>query len=121
MFNKTTETAILTYRIITGPNSVTYICLETNKSPDDYDLDRSAEGKYWDANVSSFIANNGGQVRWNKLKDGTIDYDPENKTLTKYVQRTTFNVKTDKIMHFRRLMSRVTKVLDYFSPLTFSG
>ena len=112
MFNKTPETAILTYRIITGSNSGTYVRLETNKSPEDYDVDRSAEGKYWDTNVSSFIANNGGQVRWSRLNDGTINYDPENKTPAKYVQRTTFNVKADKVMHFRRLMTRVAKVIE---------
>ena len=45
MFNKTPETAIITYRIITGPDSGTYLRAEGNKSAADHDLDRTAEGK----------------------------------------------------------------------------
>lgn len=112
MFNKTPETAILTYRIITGSNSGTYVRVESNKSPEDYDLDRSAEGKYWNDNVSNFIAKNSGQVRWQRLNDGTYNYNPENTTPAKYVQRTTFNVKADKVNHFRRFMSRLADVME---------
>lgn len=112
MFNKTPETAIFTYRIITGPSSGTYVRVESNKSPEDYDLDRSAEGKYWNDNVSNFVAKNSGQVRWVRLNDGTYNYNPETNKPAKYVQRTTFNVKADKIMHFRRFMSRLSKLLE---------
>lgn len=111
MFNKTAETAIVTYRIITGSSSGTYVRVETNKSPADYDLDRSAELKYWSDNVNNFVAKSSGQVRWQKLNDGTVNYDPKNTTLAKYVQRTTYNVKADKIMHFRRFMTRVGQVI----------
>jgi len=112
MFNKTSETAILTYRIITGPNSGTYVRVESNKLPSDYDLDRTAEGKYWNQNVSNFVANTSGQVRWQRLNDGTLNYNPENKTPAKYVERTTYNVKADGVMHFRRFMSRLAKVIE---------
>ena len=112
MFNKTPETAIFTYRIITGPSSGTYVRLESNKTAADYDLDRSAEGKYWDDNVSNLVAKNSGQVRWVRLNDGTINYDPENKSPAKYVQRTTFSVKADRVMHFRRFMSRIADVME---------
>ena len=112
MFNKTPETAIYTYRIITGPSSGTYVRVESNKSPEDYELDRSAEGKYWNDNVSNFVAKNSGQVRWQRLNNGTYNYNPENNSPAKYVQRTTFNVKADKVMHFRRFMSRITEVME---------
>lgn len=112
MFNKTPETAIFTYRIITGPSSGTYVRVESNKSPADYDLDRSAEGKYWDDNVSKFVAKNSGQVRMERLNNGSYNYNPETNKPAKYVQRTTFNVKADKIMHFRRFMSRIADVME---------
>lgn len=112
MFNKTPETAILTYRIITGPSSGTYVRVESNKSPSDYDLDRTAEGKHWSQNVSNFVAKSSGQVRWQRLNDGSLNYNPENNSPAKYVERTTFNVKADGVMHFRRFMSRLVKVIE---------
>ena len=112
MFNKTPETAITTYRIITGSDSGTYVRVEGNKSAADYDLDRSAEGKYWNDNVSKYVAKAGGQVRWRKLNNGSYDPDPENTTPSKYVQRTFYNVKADKVLHFRRPLTRMTKVAE---------
>lgn len=110
MFNTTDKTAILTYRITTGPNSGTYVRVESQKSPSDYDLDRSAEGEYWNKNVAKYIAKNSGQVRWQRLNNGSMNYEPGNSTPSKHVNRTTFNVKADKVVHFRRFMSRLTKV-----------
>ncbi|MBT8271591.1 MAG: hypothetical protein KJO25_06060 [Bacteroidia bacterium] len=112
MFNKTPETAITTYRIITGPDSGTYLRVEGNKSAADYDLDRTAEGKYWNDNVGEYIAKSQGQVRWRRLNNGSYDPDPENSTPSKYVSRTFYNVKADKIMHFRRAMYRMSKVAE---------
>ncbi|MDH3698818.1 MAG: hypothetical protein OEQ81_09145 [Flavobacteriaceae bacterium] len=112
MFNKTPETAISTYRIITGPESGTYVRVEGNKSPADYDLDRSAEGKYWNDNVAKYVAKTGGQVRWQKLNNGSYDPDPEDSTPSKYVGRTFFNVRADKVLHFRRAMTRISKVAE---------
>ena len=110
MFNNTPETAIITYKVVTGSNSGMFVRVESGKSPASYDLDRTAEGKYWNENVSKYIAKNGGQVRWQRLSNGSYDYDPENTSPSKYVERTFFNVKADKILHFRRFMTRVSKV-----------
>jgi len=82
------------------------------KSPSDYDLDRSAEGKYWNENVSKYTVKNAGQVRWQRLKNDSYNYNPENSSPAKFVIRTTFNVKADKIMHFRRFMYRISKVAE---------
>ncbi|WP_228850327.1 hypothetical protein [Aegicerativicinus sediminis] len=109
MYNKTATTAILTYRITTGSGSGTYVRVETQKSPSDYDIDRSAEGAYWRDNVAKFVARNSGQVRWQLLRDGTMNYTP-GSTPNKHIVRTTFNVKADKVGHFRRYMSRVAEV-----------
>ncbi len=109
MFNTTDKTAILTYRITTGSNSGTYVRVESQKSPADYDLDRSAEGKYWNENVAKYVAKNSGQVRWQRLNNGSMNYEPGSAP-SKHVTRTTFNVKADKILHFRRFMNRLAKV-----------
>ena len=110
MFNKTPETAIMTYRIITGPDSGNYLRVEGNKSPEDYDLDRTAEGKYWNENVAKYVAKDQGQIRWQRLNNGSYDPDPENSSPSKYVKRTFYNVKADKILHFRRPLNRIAKV-----------
>jgi len=112
MFNKTPETGITTYRIVTGSNSGTYVRIESRKSPDDYDKDRTDEVKYWQENVGKYVAKYNGQVRWQRFNSGSYNYDPENTTPAKFVQRITFNVKADKILHFRRRMNRIAKVAE---------
>lgn len=111
MFNKTPETAIITYRIITGPDAGNYFRVQGNQSAADYDRDRSAEGKYWEDNVAQY-ANSRGHIRWQRLNNGTYDPDPENTTPKKYVSRTFYSVKPDKILHFRRAMNRISKVAE---------
>jgi len=113
MFNTTPETAIVTYRIITGSNAGTYMRIEARKSPADYDKDRSAEGKYWRDNVSKYVGNGGGQVRWQLLTNGSLNYDPKNPgSPSKYVRMVTFNVKADHVSSFRRWMYRASKVME---------
>ena len=52
-----------------------------------------------------------GQMRWDRINNVTLNWDPENPgTPSKYLERTTFDVKPGKIMHFRRFMERVTKI-----------
>jgi len=110
MFNTSNKTAIITYRVITGSSSGTYVRVESGKSPADYDLDRSAEGKYWSDNVAKFVGKTSGQVRWQLLNNGSLNYNPE-AAPSKYVVRNTYNVKADRVTHFRRFMSRVADVL----------
>lgn len=113
MFNTTPETAIVTYRFITGSNAGTYMRIEARKSPADYDKDRSAEGNYWRDNVMKYVANNGGQVRWQLLTNGSLNYDAKNPgSPTKFVRMTTYNVKADKVRAFRRWMYRSSKVAE---------
>jgi|TARA_R110000737_G_scaffold352064_1_gene396512 hypothetical protein len=112
LYNKTPETAIRTYSVITGPNSGNYLRVEGNKSPKDYDLDRSAEGNYWLEYVSKYLVKEAGQVRYELLKEGSYNPNPNTVKFSKYVERTTFYVKADRILHFRRVMSRVAKVAE---------
>jgi len=110
-FNSSPELGIFTYKVITGPNSGTYERVEANKKPADYDMDRSVEGAYWDKNVAKYIADEQGQKRWQRLKNGSYNFDPATGTPSQYITRTVYDVKADKIMHFRRFMSRITEIL----------
>jgi len=112
MFNNTPETAITTYRIITGPDTGNYFRVEGNKSVEDYERDRTAEGKYWDENVAKYVGNDKGQIRWRRLENGSYDPDPDDNTPTKFVSRTFYNVKADKLLHFRRALYRMSKVAE---------
>lgn len=112
MFNATPETAITTYRIITGPNSGAYFRVESNKSAEDYDRDRSAEGKYWEDNVDKYVAKDNGQLRWWRVNNGSYDPNPDRKSNFKYVSRTFYDVKPGKVMHFLRWMNRMSKIAE---------
>ena len=112
IFNNTPETAMLTYKIITGPNAGTYERVESDKYPKDYDLDRTNEMDYWNENVGKYVAKTGGQVRWDRMNNASLNFDPEKGTPSKYIQRTTFSVKADQILAFRRYFARMTKVAE---------
>jgi hypothetical protein len=108
-FNKTAETAIYTYRIVTGRNSGRYIRVSPNQTTENYDTP-AKDGEYWVANVMKYVKDGHGQKRWQKLNDGSYNPNSERTSPFKYVQRTTYDVKADKIMHFRRFMTRLAKV-----------
>lgn len=111
-FNSTPETAFITYRIVTGKNSGTYERVEAMKYPKDYDMDRSAELDYWGKNVSQYIEKSSGMIRWDRINNATLNWDPENPgTPSTYLERTTFDVKSDGITHFRRFIARATKIM----------
>ena len=111
-FNSTPELGIFTYKVVTGPFSGTYERVEANKKPAHYDLDRSVEAAYWDDNVGKYIANEQGQKRWQRLSNGSYNFDPATSVPAKYITRTVYEVKADKILHFRRLMTRVTEIME---------
>ena len=112
-FNTTPETAMFTYKIVTGRNSGTYERVESMKYPKDYDKDRSAEGEYWAKNVDPLVEKSSGQLRWDRINGATLNWDPENPgTPSRYLERTTYDVKPGKVTHFRRFMGRVTKILE---------
>ena len=110
-FNTSAETGMFTYKIITGRNTGTYERVESMKYPKDYDMDRTAEGDYWDKNVSKYVERTSGQMRWDRINNATTNWDPENPgTPSKYLERTTYDVKPGKVSHFRRFMNRITKI-----------
>lgn len=112
-FNSSPDHAIMTYRYVTGPKTGTYLRVQGGKSAADYDIDRSAEGKYWNDNVGKYIAKNSGQQRWVRLNNGSYDPDSDDSgSSAKIITKTTFSVKADKVGHFRRFMSRISKMAE---------
>lgn len=112
MFNNSAESGIVTYKIVTGRNSGTYERVESMKYPKDYDIDRTSEGKYWQKNVSKFIEKTSGQMRWDRINNMTLNWDPENPgTPSKHLERTTYDVKSGKVTHFRRFLYRATETM----------
>lgn len=111
-FNNSPETAMFTYKIVTGQDAGTYERVESMKYPKDYDVDRSAEQEYWDKNVSEFIEKGEGQKRWDRINNATLNWDPEEPgNPSKYLERTTYNVKPSGVKHFRRFVARATKIM----------
>ena len=111
-FNNTPENAMATYRVITGRNTGSFLRVQTNKKPADYDIDRSSEGEYWAENVSKYVGRSHGHVRWQRLNNGSYNYDPATAKPAKFVYRTMFDVKADRVTHFRRFMSRTAKIME---------
>ena len=110
-FNGTADNAMVTYVIITGRNVGSFLRVQSNKSPADYDNDFTSEITYWQDNVGKYVQSTT-HIRWERIKNGSYNYDPENTTPSKFVNRTIYNVKPNKIMHFRRFRMRIVKTLE---------
>ncbi|MDT0553416.1 hypothetical protein [Urechidicola vernalis] len=111
-FNSNPDHSMMTYRVITGRNSGTFVRVQSSKSPADFDKDRSAEGEYWNENVGKYIGENIGRKHWVLLDSGSYNSDPENTTPKKFVEWRSFDVKPSGILHFRRFMYRIAKTLE---------
>jgi hypothetical protein len=110
-FNSSPENAMMTYRVMTGRSSGTFVRIKGNMKPVDYDIDRSAEGQYWNENVGKYIGTNRGLTIWRKLNNGSHNFEPSESGPSKYFYRTYFDVKPDKTDHFRRFMDRIAGTL----------
>lgn len=110
LYNNTPDKTIFTFQVVTGRNSGTYERVEPMKYPKDYDLDRSGEADYWQENVGKYVTKSSGQMRWDRINNATINWDPENPgTPSKYLERTTYDVRPGRILDFRRFVYRVTE------------
>ena len=110
-FNGTADHAMSSYRIVTGRNTGTFVRISGPLSSADYDVDRSAEGKYWQENVSKYVGQDLGSQRWQQLNDGTMNFTPGEGEPAKYFEQTFYDVKPGKVNHFRRFQSRVVENL----------
>lgn len=57
------------------------------KYPKDYDKDRSEEGEYWQKNVSEYVEQSSGQIRWDRINNATSNWDPETQGLLQNMLR----------------------------------
>lgn len=110
-FNATVETGITTYRIETGRRAGTFVRISGPLKSADFDVDRSAEGKYWQENVAKYVGQNLGLQRWNQLNDATMNFTPGEGKPSNYFEQTFYEVKQGKVGDFRRFQYRVVENL----------
>ena len=108
-FNATPERAMSTYRIATGRNTGTFVRISGPHKAADFDVDRSAEGKYWQENVGKYVGNNLGLQRWVQLNDATMNFSPGEGSPANYFEQTFYDVKQGKVGDFRRFQYRVVE------------
>ena len=93
MFNDSAETGILTFQIVTGPDSGKYMRVVGPKTPDFFDssLSDSAEYEYWVKNVMPYVKDQMGNVRTARLDDYSYNWD-NSEAPKKYVEFTTIRL-----------------------------
>tara|TARA_B100001093_G_C26695293_1_gene956638 strand:- start:366 stop:1127 length:762 start_codon:yes stop_codon:yes gene_type:complete len=88
-FNNTTETAILTFRIVTGPDSGKFMRVIGPKSSDFFDNStNSEEYAYWEKNVMPFVKNQSGNNRTRRFESLSYNWN-NSEAPKKYVKFTT--------------------------------
>ena len=94
-FNNTTETAILTFRIVTGPDSGKFMRVIGPKSSDFFDNStNSEEYAYWEKNVMPFVKNQSGNNRTIRIEP--LSYNWNNSEAPKnYIKFSTYRFKTE--------------------------
>ena len=68
-FNSTPETAISTYRVMTGPDQGKYERIQGNKNISWFNEGNQNGGiNYWRKNVGQYIEKNDGRIIWWRIK-----------------------------------------------------
>ena len=112
-FNTSNDNLIITYKVVTGQNNGTYLRIQPFQKSKDYDKNKTKELKYWNDNVSEYVAKSGGQQRWGRIKWGDINTDGQpRKHLTKH----SYIVKPGKTSHFRRWLERIGEIISIRRP-----
>lgn len=109
-YNTTPETAISTYRVISGPDQGKYERIQGYKDLGWFNKGNSkAERQYWSKNVSKYVESNDGRIIWWRIKNLCHNWSPENKP-SKYFHRLIRIVKPGRLGDFWRFANRVTEV-----------
>lgn len=108
-FNGTAERAMSTYRIVTGRKTGTFVRISGPLKAADFDVDNSAEGKYWQDNVSKYVGQDLGAQRWQQMSYGSMNFSPGEGEPAKYFEHTFYEIKQGKVSHFRRFQSRIVE------------
>ena len=95
-FNDSAETGILTFQIVTGPDSGKYMRVVGPKTPDFFDssLSDSAEYEYWVKNVMPYVKDQMGNVRTARLDDYSYNWD-NSEAPKNYIKFSTYRFKTE--------------------------
>ena len=109
-FNTTPETAISTYKVMTGPDQGKYERIQGYKDISWFNGTNGNKGvKYWMKNVNEFVNQNDGRIIWWRIKNLSHNWNPESKP-TKYFHRIVRIVKPGKLGDFWRFANRITEV-----------
>ncbi len=106
MFNNTPETAMVTYRIITGPDQGKFERVFPNKTISQIYSSNPEEMNYWNKNVREFAEEPQGAKIWWRIKDWTVNWDPAQDGASKYLDVQTLTIKDGNSEDFRRYMRR---------------
>ena len=92
-FNNSQETAILTFRIVTGPDTGKYMRVVGPKSGDFFNegVSNSQEYAYWMKNVMPYVKDQSGNKRTARLDDLSYNWD-NSEGPKKYVEFTTIRL-----------------------------
>lgn len=109
-FNNTPETAISTYRVMTGPDQGKYERIQGNKNISWFNEGNQNGGiNYWRKNVGQYIEKNDGRIIWWRIKNLSYNWNPESGP-TKYFHRVVRMVKPGRLGDFWRFANRITEV-----------
>ena len=110
-FNNTPETAILTFQIVTGPDSGKYMRVVGPKSADFFDqgVSGSSEYAYWVKNVMPHVKDQMGNIRTARIKDLSYNWDNA-EAPKKYVKFTTYRFKSENSRDWFNYMRRDAKL-----------
>ena len=109
MFNNTTETSIVTYRIMTGPDQGKFERVFPNKTISQIYSNNPEEFDYWSKNVAEFAEKPGGAKIWWRIKNWSVNWEPG--VPSKYMSVQILTIKDGHSADFRRYMSRRMEML----------
>lgn len=111
MFNNTPETAMVTYRIMTGPDQGKFERVSANKTLSQMYSQNPEEMEYWGKNVSEYTNEPSGAKVWWRIKGWSVNWPPENMRPSKYLSVQTLTIKNGNNGNFRRYMNRRMQIL----------
>ena len=115
MFNNTPETAMATYRILTGPDQGKFERVFPNKSISQIYSNNPQESDYWNKNVRQFTEEPEGAKIWWRIKGWTVNWDPVQDGPSKYLDVQILTMKSGHSQDFRRYMKRRIDMLNEHS------
>ncbi len=109
-FNNTSDTAILTFSIVTGPDSGKYMRVIGPKSADFFNTSSdSDEYAYWEKNVMPYVKSQVGNIRTARINDFSYNWD-NSEAPKKYVKFSTYRFNNENSRDWFDFMRNDTKL-----------